>query len=135
MMISLHNFESEIDESILDRGLSYWKNGNVIELKQTGNNEFEAIVSGNEDYEVKIKLADDNVQDFTCTCPYDWGPVCKHVIAVLFALREGNLNGLKEAKVKKKSKGKISQKNSLKKQFEDILNRLEKEELAGWIQT
>jgi uncharacterized Zn finger protein len=135
MMISLHNFESEIDESILDRGLSYWKNGNVIELKQTGNNEFEAIVSGNEDYEVKIKLADDNIQDFTCTCPYDWGPVCKHVAAVLFALQEGNLSGLKEAKAIKKSKGKISQKNSLKKQFEDILSRLGKEELAGWIRT
>ena len=135
MMMTLHNFESEIDEAILDRGLSYWKNGNVIELEQTGNNEYEAIVSGNKDYEVKIKLADDNIQDFTCTCPYDWGPVCKHVAAVLFALQEGNLSGLKEAKAIKKSKGKISQKNSLKKQFEDILTRLGKEELAGWIRT
>jgi hypothetical protein len=75
------------------------------------------------------------VQDFTCTCPYDRGPVCKHVVAVLFALQEGNLNGLKEAKVRQKSKGRISQKHSLKKQFEEIVARLGKDELAEWIRT
>ena len=33
MIISLQNFETEIDEVILDRGLSYWKNGHVVELE------------------------------------------------------------------------------------------------------
>jgi len=42
---------------------------------------------------------------------------------------------LKELKPKKKSKGKISQKQDLKKQFEDILTRLEKNELVGWIRS
>ena len=55
-MISLQKFESQIDEIIVDRGLSNWENGNVIEMEQTGNGEFEAIVSGNEDYEVNIKV-------------------------------------------------------------------------------
>ena len=49
-MISLPKFESQIDEIIVDRGLSYWENGNVIKLEQTENGEYEAMVSGNEDY-------------------------------------------------------------------------------------
>lgn len=110
MMISLQKFESQIDEIIVDRGLSYWENGNVIELEQTENGEYEAMVSGNEDYEVNIKVEHDNVQDFSCTCPYDKGPVCKHVVAVLFAIQNGKLNGLKETKPKKTTQGKISQK-------------------------
>jgi uncharacterized Zn finger protein len=135
MKISLQNFESQIDEVILDRGLSYWENGNVVELEQTGKGKFEAIVSGNEDYEVNITLANDNVLDFNCTCPYDMGPVCKHIVAVLFALQKGNLQGIKELKTKNKNNGKISQKQALKKQFENILLRLDKNELAGWIRT
>lgn len=135
MKISLQNFESQIDEVILDRGLSYWENGNVIELEQTGKEKIEAIVAGNEDYEVNITLADDKVLDFNCTCPYDMGPVCKHIVAVLFALQKGNLQGMKELKTKNKNKGKISQKQALKKQFENILLRLDKNELTGWIRT
>lgn len=50
MMISLTKFKSQIDEIIVGRGLSYWENGNVIKLKQPENGEYEAMVSGNEDY-------------------------------------------------------------------------------------
>ena len=134
-MISLQKFESQIDEIIVDRGLSYWENGNVIKLEQTGNGEFEAIVSGNEDYEVNIKVEDDNVEDFACNCPYDKDPVCKHVVAVLFAIQNEKLNGLKETKPKKTRQGKISQKQLLENQFENILTSLDKNEMTGWIRT
>ena len=96
MMISLTKFESQIDEIIVARGLSCWQDGNVIELEQTLNDEYEAMVSGNEDYDVNIKVENDNVQDFSCSCTYDKGPVCKHVVAVLFAIQSGKLNGLCE---------------------------------------
>ena len=49
-MISLPKFESQIDEIIVGRGLSYWENGNVIKLEQTENGEYEAMVFKNEDY-------------------------------------------------------------------------------------
>ena len=135
MMISLQKFESKIDEIILDRGLSYWENGNVIELEQPENGEFEAIVSGNKDYKVNIKVESDNVQDFSCSCPYDNGPVCKHVVAVLFAIQKGKLNGLKESKPKKARQRKISEKQLFENQFEEILISLDKNELTGWIRT
>ena len=131
-MISLKHFESEIDEVIVDRGLSYWENGNVLELEQIGNGEFEAIVSGSEDYQVNIKLIRNIIQDFNCDCPYDMGPVCKHVVAVLYALREEKLIGAEKSKIEKKSNGKIAEKQSLKKQFENTLIRLGKEELVEW---
>ncbi|MDP1623327.1 MAG: hypothetical protein Q8M08_13425 [Bacteroidales bacterium] len=135
MMISLQKFESQIDEIIVDRGLSYWENGNVIELEQTAIGEFEALVSGNEDYEVKIKVEGDNIQDFDCNCPYDKGPVCKHVVAVLFAIQNGKTNGLKKTKPNKARKGKISEKQLLENPFENILTRLDKNEMTGWIRT
>jgi hypothetical protein len=80
-------------------------------------------------------VEDDNVEDFACNCPYDKGLVCKHVVAVLFAIQNEKLNGLKEIKSKKKLQRKISQKQLLKKQFEDILTRMDKNELTGWIRT
>ena len=29
----------------------------------------------------------DEVVDYSCDCPYDMGPVCKHVVAALFELQ------------------------------------------------
>ena len=135
MMISLTKFESQIDEIIVARGLSCWQDGNVIELEQTLNDEYEAMVSGNEDYDVNIKVENDNVQDFSCSCTYDKGPVCKHVVAVLFAIQNGKLNVLNETKSENIPQEKISQKQVSEDQFEEILTRLDKNELTGWLRT
>src|SRR5262249_47969658 len=37
-------------------------------------------------YEVTIVLDDGEVDEAHCTCPYDWGGYCKHVVAVLLKL-------------------------------------------------
>lgn len=34
-------------------------------------------------YDVTIELHDGSVADTRCSCPYDWGGACKHVVAVL----------------------------------------------------
>ena len=36
-----------------------------------------------EPYQVSIRLHGDGVADAHCTCPYDWGGYCKHIVAVL----------------------------------------------------
>lgn len=40
-------------------------------------------------YQVAVTLADaGGIADASCTCPYDWGGYCKHIVAVLLAALE-----------------------------------------------
>ena len=84
----LANFETEINITILQRGRSYYDDGAVTDFQDMENGQYFAIVEGNEDYEVDLRLAQDGeVLNYSCTCPYD-GEICKHVIAVLYQIKE-----------------------------------------------
>ena len=86
MQIPLDHFEQIIDERILKRGFSYYKKGNVLQLDEVSPNTYEAVVEGTDDYTVQLSINNDMVTEYVCNCPYDQGPVCKHVAAVLFKL-------------------------------------------------
>ena len=103
MNIPLDSFELEIDETILKRGLSYFKKGAVILFERTEANTFEAVVEGTEDYQVKMRIENGELVQHSCTCPYDWGPVCKHLAAVLF-YHQMDVMGLEAPKKKQRKK-------------------------------
>ncbi len=84
MKIPINQFEQYINETILARGLSYFKNGYVNEPEEITNGLYEAVVEGTENYTVQLTLEKGAVSEYMCTCPYDHGPVCKHIAAVLF---------------------------------------------------
>lgn len=88
MRIPLDSFEQYIDEKILQRGLAYWKKGHVGPAELIEPGVWEYIVQGTEDYLVRLRIGNNTVEDFTCSCPYDLGAVCKHVTAVLFELQK-----------------------------------------------
>ncbi len=72
-------------ESSIERGWEYYDMGAVDSLVRQGD-ELLADVwsSGVEPYRVRIRLDPQGVPvDATCTCPYDWGGWCKHIVAVL----------------------------------------------------
>jgi uncharacterized Zn finger protein len=46
-----------------------------------------AWVSGSEEYATSVHLESDGDFDYSCSCPYDWGP-CKHAVAVVLAAAE-----------------------------------------------
>ena len=72
----------------MKRGRNYFSDGAVTDLQDMNNGEWFAIVEGNDDYEVDIRLSkNDEVLDYTCNCPFD-GEICKHMIAVLYRIRE-----------------------------------------------
>lgn len=87
MKIFLSKFEESIDSVIISRGEDYFHNGAVSGLKKLRSGEWIASVEGTEIYKVRILFKRDTVYSHSCSCPYDMGPVCKHVTAVLFALR------------------------------------------------
>lgn len=94
--MNLKNFEIEVGRKIVERGLDYYKNGDVRKVEKVGENEFSAVVFGTEKYSVYIKLNGETVIEHECDCPYDYGDVCKHKVAVLYKLRNEDFNDLSD---------------------------------------
>ena len=85
--MDLKNFESEIEQKIVGRGLSYYKGGDVKKLEKVSESEFSAVVFGTEKYSVYVKLNSETIIEHECDCPYDFSDVCKHKVAVFYAIR------------------------------------------------
>ena len=90
--MKLKSFESDVERKIVERGLDYYRSGDVKKLEKVGENEFSAVVFGSEKYSVYVKLKDKTIVEHECDCPYDWGNVCKHKVAVFYSIRNGNFS-------------------------------------------
>lgn len=89
----IDNFEQHIDATIVNRGLEYFEDELVEDVEQVDKGEFSAIVCGNDDYEVYVRLdKEGNIIEKDCTCPFDWGDTCKHEVALLFFIRDKELH-------------------------------------------
>src|SRR5438270_10802195 len=88
-MLTLSNFEKQINETVLKRGKNYYEQGMVVELEESADNLWQAEVEGSENYSVEITLLNNKkgINNYSCTCPFE-GAICKHVVATLFAIRE-----------------------------------------------
>jgi hypothetical protein len=67
-----------------ERGNSYYRSEAILEPIRQGMT-LRAQCEGSEDepYEVSATLEQHGVADMSCTCPYDWGGACKHLVALL----------------------------------------------------
>lgn len=67
-----------------DRGYNYYRNGYVYNMTRRGDL-LASQVEGSqyEPYQVQVTLSEHGVEDAECTCPYDWGGNCKHIVATL----------------------------------------------------
>lgn len=86
MSIKIDTFEEDLHVLITERGHEYFDANQVLMLKQTADG-WNAVIEGSETYEVLL-TGHDVITGWHCTCPFEHGPVCKHVVAVLFAVRE-----------------------------------------------
>lgn len=84
----LSNIEKYIDHTILNRGLQYYESGHVEDLEEIVPGQFEATVTGTEDYFVKVSLQENKIMESFCSCPYDYSDICKHQVAIFFYIRE-----------------------------------------------
>ena len=91
MKIPLNEFEIHVDEDILKRGLQYFKKGYVTAVDELSAGEYEATVEGSESYTVHMEVKNGVMNGCYCNCPYDWGPICKHEVAVMFYLQQEEL--------------------------------------------
>ena len=138
MEIPLSHFEEYIDEPLLKRGLSYFKNGFVHEPEEIRPGDYEAVVEGSEDYTVKLSIRNRVITEHSCDCPYDMGPVCEHVAAVIFYLEQEEL-GLTQntkkgsTKKAKASSSKPSKRKTLAQQVDDLLGKVTHDELILFV--
>ncbi|MGO1919631.1 MAG: SWIM zinc finger family protein [Alkalibacterium gilvum] len=86
----LTNFEDEIDPTILKRGLDYHQREKIATVDKRSENDFVFKIAGTKRYIVTVLLEEDSdtIESTNCTCPYDWGPYCKHQVAVFYYLLE-----------------------------------------------
>jgi hypothetical protein len=75
-------------EASFERGRRYFEEGRV-KIISASSFMVTAKVAGTRNYRVDLTLDDENTISATCTCPYDWGGYCKHVVATLLAMNEG----------------------------------------------
>jgi len=68
----------------LTKGYSYFHNGSVVKL-WIENGAYKAHVEGSELYTVTISEKKGDIQA-ECTCPYDWGGACKHIVAAMLSI-------------------------------------------------
>jgi uncharacterized Zn finger protein len=114
-------FETEIERKILDRGFDYYENNNVIDVENLGNGEFSAVVEGSENYEVFIEISKGKVVEHSCDCPYDWGDVCKHVVAVLYYIRDTEILG------------ESTEKEGVKSQLQLIIDDMSEQDIRDYV--
>ncbi|WP_420641437.1 SWIM zinc finger family protein [Candidatus Leptofilum sp.] len=70
--------------SSFDKGYSYYRNGYVLEITQRGE-QITAEVEGSayQPYQVQATVQEGKISSVNCSCPYDWGGYCKHIVAAL----------------------------------------------------
>ncbi len=86
MQLELESLLALADPKVLERGQRRFLEGAVVEAARS-RGRLQARFEGSAPfpYRVEIDLARG---EWSCSCPYDWGPVCKHVVAVAFAALE-----------------------------------------------
>lgn len=120
MILSMEDIKKLCTESSFERGIEYFQMGNVTNLEQFGNR-ITATVKGTSDYKVTIHIDNEGIKA-SCTCPYDWGGYCKHIVATLIALSE-NYPKIERDKDKKEER------------IKTILDNLSLDELKDFLRT
>lgn len=126
MLNPIFDFFRDVDPKIYDRSIDYYHSGMICALTRSGRvYQAEVSGSGTRPYRVDVRLSSDgDVEDYACTCPYDLGEVCKHIVAVMLAIDEGEF--LTEASAETKAE---------KSALALLLEKAPKEQLSLLIQS
>ncbi|MGM0411365.1 MAG: SWIM zinc finger family protein, partial [Bacillota bacterium] len=110
------------NQQSFQKGINYYEN-NMVNNPIIDDNTIKAEVYGSHasTYEVEINIKNPLINH--CTCPYDWGGVCKHIIAL----------GLTWLNHKEKFRDLKEQKNNLKTELEEYFEVLNKNDLKNII--
>ena len=126
--MNLDNFEQQIDPKIVDRGYDYFLDDLVAGPELIEEGVWLAMVYGTESYRVEIHTDPGNsraIVDWRCNCPYDYGPVCKHVVAALYVMAKREHSEPTSPKEQKET--------TPKDKIQEIFNNTSQEDLQEFI--
>ncbi|MFJ8100655.1 SWIM zinc finger family protein [Lysinibacillus sp. NPDC096212] len=85
--MNINTFEKQFKKVIIQRGHDYYVKNHVIDIMQIDNSNWQAEVEGTEPYTVDVVITSNgDITYANCDCPYD--DDCKHIAAVLYAIKE-----------------------------------------------
>jgi hypothetical protein len=133
MQLSLKNFDQVEDHETNERGLQYYKDGAISYLEEVENGEWDASVMGTQLYSVGVNLKKLKINATGCDCPaFTQNNYCKHVAAVLYAMRD---NLAKAESAPKSAKGKKSKVKTSSQLLHDVLHGAEANDLKKFIES
>ena len=91
MKLTKNWLQTNAIDSSYSRGRSY--KTSVRKLKKEGDT-YTAKVDGSDTYTVEITESSDAIHTH-CSCPYDYGGICKHIVAVGLNIIDGNFKEIK----------------------------------------
>lgn len=86
-MLTLDDFDRQLPKDLLKKAQPYYQDGSVLYVDQGDDGTWHAEVAGSDTYSVEITLDKRTITDSFCDCPVE-SSLCKHVVAVFFALRD-----------------------------------------------
>jgi len=89
------------------RGEEYYETGSVKKLTYKDGG-FSAVVSGTHYYNVRVICKEEDFI-FNCSCPYDFGGLCKHSVAVGLAIVDNDYDEIKVSESKAKRSNTIEE--------------------------
>ncbi|MDX2255767.1 MAG: SWIM zinc finger family protein [Pseudanabaenaceae cyanobacterium bins.39] len=95
LKISESVIRQNTSDKSFERGKEYARSQSVQDLFWRDHT-LQATVAGSTYYRVSIGFSDRGIQSAKCSCPYDFGGWCKHIVAVL-------LVGLEKPKIEERS--------------------------------
>jgi len=123
--VTLNDFTETIPQVILQKGQQYFSNKRVISLEEEDGDLWFAEVKGSANYFVSVGFNGDEIDFWECDCPFE-GEICKHVVAMLYAIKgDKNKNNEEDKKpVTKKRKTNT---------VEAIFNKVSNEEIKKFV--
>ncbi|MDR3712621.1 MAG: SWIM zinc finger family protein [Puia sp.] len=128
--MTLNNFEQQLNKVQLTKGLDYFESGCISELEEWETGVWNAIVAGSKDYHVKIALKKGTIEKSYCDCPHD-AEYCKHIIAVLYAIKEER--GVLPDKTNIKSTSAKGIAKKLKDAIGEMVNKIPEKDLRRFV--
>ena len=87
------------------RGIEYYKQNKVVSFSENEDGTYDGIVSGSGDDTYRVHLDITHPRNSLCNCPLANGKkiICKHIVAVSFAIDASEINRFKNEKTIYKS--------------------------------
>jgi hypothetical protein len=86
MNVDRSTIQNLCTDPVFDRGQNYHEDGRIQRLDRF-DEIVTAVVRGSSPYDVTVEFGGNSI-DTRCTCPYDGGGECKHIVAVLLAVED-----------------------------------------------